>query len=260
MEWITLTSRQNPVVKRVVSLRDKKGRDLAGLFVVEGVKLISDLSRDGIFPAELFMSDTARIGQACAQALAGPDARLYLVAPCVYEKLSLEQAGEGILAVYDKACLPVPGERAVRVLALEGVQDPGNVGACVRTAAALGFDRVWLAGCADPLGPKALRASMGAVFRIPMSFFSSGAEMLARARETELFSVAACLSPDAVPLNKIDLARPVCLFIGSEGQGLTEAVSSGADRRAIIPMAAMESVNAASAAAICMWEVVRREA
>ena len=177
----------------------------------------------------------------------------------MYEKITLEQAGEGVLALYEKKRLPAPKEEMKRVLALEGVQDPGNVGACVRSAAALGFDQVWLAACADPLGPKALRASMGAVFRVPLRSFSSGDKMLSLAREKGLFTVAACLSPDAVVLNKVDLARPVCLFVGSEGQGLSEAVSGGADTRVIIPMAGMESVNAAAAAAIIMWEAVRGE-
>ena len=259
MEWIALTSRQNPVVKRVVSLRDKKKRDEAGIFPVEGIKFIEDLSADGVYPSLLFLSEDARIDRTRAEDLAGDAASLYFVSPDVYEKISLERAGEGVLAVYDKSCLPVPGDER-RVLALEGVQDPGNVGACIRSAAAFGFDGVWLTGCADPLGYKALRASMGAVFRIPLTVFAAGAEMLSRAREKDLFTVAACLSEDAEPLSAIDLNRPVCLFIGSEGQGLTPAISSGADRRAVIPMRGMESVNASVAAAVFMWEVVRREA
>lgn len=259
MEWITLTSRQNAAVKRVVSLREKKRRDEAGVFPVEGIKFISDLSRDGIFPAELFLAENARIDRERAETLAGQNTRLYLVSSSVYEKLSLEQAGEGVLAVYEKTRLPRFEGSERRVLALEGVQDPGNVGASVRSAAAFGFDAVWLAGCADPLGPKALRASMGAVYRIPLLSFSSGALLLERAREKGLFTVAACLSEDAVLLDQVDLARPVCLLIGNEGQGLSREVSAGADVRAVVPMRGMESLNAAAAAAVFMWEVKRGE-
>ena len=260
MEWMDLSSRQNPAVKRVVSLRDKKARDSAGLFAVEGIRFIGDLSRDGIYPESLFLCESARISPDRAATFAGKNTMLYLVSSGVYEKISLEQAGEGVLAVYDKACLPAPSDAEKRVLALEGVQDPGNVGACIRSAAALGFDEVWLSGCADPLGPKALRASMGAVFRTPVKILSSGEEILSLAREKGLYSVAACLSDDAVPLNAVALKGPVCLLIGNEGHGLSQTVSRGADQRAVIPMAGMESVNAAAAAAIFMWEAVRHEA
>ncbi len=260
MDWLYLTSRQNGTVKSVCSLRDKKYRDEMGLFPVEGIKFLSDLAKDGIVPAALFLSEDSRLDRARAEEMAGEKTRLYLVTPSVYEKISEEQAGEGVLALYEKSSLPAPRGGEKRVIALEGVQDPGNVGACVRSAAALGFDAVWVARCADVLGSKALRSSMGALFRIPVVIFPDGKALLSAAREKNLLSVAACLSGDAVSLSRVDLRRPVCLFIGSEGQGLTEEVARGADVRAVIPMRGMESVNAAAAAAIFMWEAVRDEA
>ena len=261
MEWITLTSRQNPVVKEAVALRNKKNRDETGLFSVEGTKFLADLARDGIFPRALFVSQEASVDEREAEeSFAGDGTRLYIVSASVYEKLSQERAGEGVFAIFEKSCLPAaPVKDARRVLALEGVQDPGNVGSCVRSAAALGFDEVWISACADPLGQKALRASMGAVFRTPLAYYPDGGAMLAAARERGLITVASCLSPDAVPLDRLDHSRSLCLFVGSEGQGLSDTVVSGADIRTVIPMTGMESLNAAAAAAILMWEVTRLE-
>ena len=260
MEWTLLSSRQNPTVKRVLSLRDKKARDEAGLFAVEGTRFVSDLARDGIFPAALFLREGARLSAKEAEAdFAGPKTKLFALTAPVYEKLSEESAGEGVFAVYAASDLPKT-DRADRVLALEDLRDPGNVGTCLRTAAALGFDAVWLSGCADPLGPKALRASMGAALRIPFLMLRDGGEMLSLAREKGLFTVAACLADDAADLRSLSVKKPLCLFIGNEGHGLSEAVCKGADLRVVIPMRAMESLNAASAASILMWEVTRCEA
>lgn len=144
-----------------------------------------------------------------------------------------------------------------RVIILENVQDPGNVGTVIRTANALGFDDVVLTGaCADIYNPKTVRATMGAIFRqnvvsVPLS------ELKARLQERGLALYAAALTDTAVDIRQLQIEK-CAVAIGSEGSGLTQELLSICDGQLIIPMqAGSESLNAAVAATIVMWESVR---
>jgi TrmH family RNA methyltransferase len=151
---------------------------------------------------------------------------------------------------------PVEGDR---LLLAEDLQDPGNVGTLIRTANAFGFDGVILAGaCADPFGPKAVRASMGAVFRRRVWTMSSGEAILAL-KEKGVPLVAAALRADAETLGKWEFPQRLALAIGNEGHGLSAEMLEAADRVVRIPMEpGAESLNAGAAAAVLLWEVYRR--
>ena len=151
---------------------------------------------------------------------------------------------------------PVSDQRRL-ILALEGLQDPGNVGTVLRTADAFGIGLVvLLEGCADLYAPKTVRASMGAVFRQPaVQMSGEGFAAFCRMRQLPLY--AAALSEKAKDLRTLSL-KHCAVAIGSEGRGLSRALRACCDGELIIPMSgAAESLNAAVASAIIMWEMQR---
>ena len=146
-----------------------------------------------------------------------------------------------------------------RVIVLEGVQDPGNVGTVIRTANALGMDAVVLTGaCADLYGPKTVRATMGALFRQPVLMCTLD-ELMQLLRANGLRLYGAALTDTAQDLRRVPLT-PAAVAIGSEGRGLSAELLAQCDGQIIIPMQpGAESLNAAVAAAVVMWEIARTE-
>ncbi len=149
-------------------------------------------------------------------------------------------------------------ENAKKLVVLDGVQDPGNVGTMIRTAEALGIDGVVFAnGCADRFSPKTLRASMGSVFRMPT--LVAGAENLGewlRTREFETY--AAMLDKSAVRLGETAFPEKTAVVIGSEGAGVSCEIAKICDKKLYIPIKGAESLNAAVAAAIIIWEITNK--
>jgi RNA methyltransferase, TrmH family len=171
------------------------------------------------------------------------------VAPALMASLSTLPHPARVIAVFRRADLPAAVALPVG-LALWRVSDPGNVGTLVRAADALGPASVLLSsGCADPTGPKALRASAGAVFRTPLGAFEAG---------EDAYRVA--LAPrDGVPLPDLELPERVIFVLGAEREGLPAEVLGAADAVATIPQAGRaESLNVATAGAIALYEWRRR--
>ncbi len=262
MDWNVIESRQNAAVKSAASLCDKKARDRAGLFVAEGKTLVLDLLSAGICPEALYLDRKAEgLCRELDEVLEGRSCRKYLLSSSAFEKISSEKGSEGILAVISYASVweRRPLLRTEKLIALEGLQDPGNVGTLVRTAAAFGFDGVLLAGCTDPFGPKAIRASMGAVARIPLRIFPDTDSLFDFLEERNVHTVAACLEPDSRTIDEVRLIPPVCVLIGNEGRGLSRRAVERATEKAIIPMQGMESLNAAVAGSVFLWEISRQK-
>ena len=132
------------------------------------------------------------------------------------------------------------------------------MGTVIRTASAFGFDGVLLVDCADPFGTKAIRATMGAIAGIPIRSFTSTDELFSFLKAKGVRSVAACLSPNSREIGETDLSEPICVLIGNEGKGLSEKAVASSDCASVIPMETMESLNAASAATVFLWEIRRR--
>ena len=142
---------------------------------------------------------------------------------------------------------------------LEDLQDPGNLGTILRTAEALGIGRVVLLGdCCDPLSPKALRASMGAVFRLGLSLERSRQGLFSRLRGEGFRLLASVPDSAALPVTEVDFSQgPCAVFIGNEGNGLSQETIAQC-QRVTIPMAGRaESLNASAAATILLWEMAR---
>ena len=227
----TITSRKNSRVQALRALgRNKAYRREQGLFLCDGEKLLSEALANGADIAEIYLRGAKPAGNM-------PEVPVYSLSEDVFDYASpLEHSPGPLFTVRAK---PLPESvRPERVIVLENVQDPGNVGTVLRTAAALGTELVVLLGdCADPYNPKTVRAAMGALFR-------------QRLWETDLSTLCAKLREWELPL--CGAALPV----GNEGRGLTDALLEKCDTKIILPMTpGSESLNAAVAASILMWEM-----
>lgn len=261
MEWNRIESRANPAVKFASGLGDKKRRDRDGVFPSEGVTLFFDFCESGIYPQKVYLSENAlSLKEKIDEALEGKKCEKYLLSPSAFEKVTTEKGSQGLLCVYSTESVfqKNPLLRFRRLVALECVQDPGNVGTVIRTAASFGFDGVLLVSSASPFGAKAIRASMGAISRIPIKEFSSTSQLFDFLKEKKLRFAAACLDEKSVSIHCADLSEPVCVLIGNEGHGLSEEAKEKSDLSVIIPIEGMESLNAAAAATVFLWEIARR--
>lgn len=253
-----ITSRDNAKIKYAAHLAASAAfRQQEGCFLAEGAKLCPELAK-GAALRELFCTEKA--WQRNPELAQLPGAH-YAIAPHVAEKLADVGSNQGVFGVFET---PTPGWECVkpggRYLALEKVQDPGNVGTLIRSAAAFGFDAVLLsAGCAQPFAPKTLRASMGAAVRIPVVQVGEMAEAAEALRSMKIPTLAAALY-HAVPLSEAGSYWPqgVCVVIGSEGQGLSDTTVAACTMAVKIPMTdRVESLNAGIAGSVLLWQFRR---
>ena len=246
-----ITSRRNPLAVRLKRLgTDKKARRAEGRFLCEGVKLVEEALRWG---AEVELLAAAE-GAALPPGLPPETRRVELPAELL-DYVSTVDTPQGVLALCRTPETAPPAELPPgRYLVLDGVQDPGNVGTIWRTADALGADGVFLLpGCAEPYAPKTVRATMGACFRLPV--WESGLEQLTGLlRGAGLPLYATALRADTADLRSAELSR-AAVVIGSEGRGVSQAVLEACTMTLKIPMRdRCESLNAATAAAVVLWE------
>lgn len=247
-----ITSVQNDRVKLAVGLLSgSKSRRKAGKIALEGVRLIRDAVEAGYIP-DFVLYDPDLVDVA---ALGVPDDLVLEASAEIIRHISATEQPQGVVGVFPMPTPTVP-RSLKRVLILDALSDPGNMGTILRTAAAAGVDVVLLApGCVDPYNDKALRGGMGAHFRIPLvaqSWDKIGATC--EGLNISLAAMAGELAYDAA-----DWTQGWGLIIGSEAHGVSEAASQLAHQHVTIPMAAeTESLNAASAAAVILFEAARQ--
>jgi TrmH family RNA methyltransferase len=227
-------------------LASRKDRVKEGLFVADGTKLLEEAVRWWPGLETVILSDGV-------QAEVPEHVRLVRVPEDVMESISPMQTPQGALFICrlpeKSAFEPKPG-----MLLLDGIQDPGNIGTILRTADALDIPVVLLEGCADPYSHKVVRSSMGAAFRVPV-VQTDWQSAQAACREAGIPVAVTALSDRAQDLRKADL-RSMAVVIGSEGQGVRPQILENAQQELIIPMNEhCESLNAAIAAAIVMWQM-----
>lgn len=249
-----ITSRDNPAVRQYTLLAaSRKARAEEGLFVTEGIKLTKEAAQ-ACSLQKLYVTEAA-----IQKYDLYPFGEPVLVSEGVAKKMSLTPAPQGIFGVFQK-----PGTRRIPLsvsqyyLVLSGLQDPGNVGTILRTAAALGIGNVFLSpDCPDPYSPKVLRASMGGVFRLALETGET-AEMITALEQAGIKVWAAALSPKAVPPQQAGLQAGTAVVIGNEGRGLAPELVDLCKGIIQIPMVpGNESLNAAMAAGILLWEMAR---
>ena len=248
---IRIEAADNKKLKLIRKLSSRKHRDALGKYVIEGINLVEeavlkDAKIDYIVASDDFASSRLDFISERADGF-------YVVDRNLYEKISDAENGSGILAVvsrdYDENSVLTSIERTDNVLVLDRVQDPGNMGTMIRTAVAAGYKAVMLIkGCADIYSPKVLRALFAEDAGSAVDILHSlGLKVFVTEPEAEL------------AYYETDLSRGAALVIGNEGRGVSEELAALADERITLPMeGSVESLNAAVAAAILMYERVRR--
>lgn len=246
-----ITSAQNPTIKAVRALAEKKNRQETGLFVAEGVRALERAGRAGIKPEQVFsVSSPQDWGQA----------RDIRVSEAVMARLSQQNNPTGVIGVFKQSALLgrfVPAADMV-ALALEDIRDPGNLGTIIRTADAVAVRHVILMGeSCDAFSPEAVRASMGSIFGVTISRMNTKeSQALLDEWPGEIVATAA----DAATDYRRVYARPTLLLMGSEGSGLSDALAAKANVAVRIPMpGGAESLNVATASALMLYEVKRPE-
>jgi len=246
-----ITSRKNPLLQHVRKLLTNRSyREKSGEYAADGVKLLEE--------AVKWCPEALRTVRGTAEVDPGPlpeQVRLVEIPDDIMAQISPMEAPQGALFT---CALPEQKQLQLdsRSLILDGIQDPGNLGTILRTADALETTVVLTPGCADAYNPKTVRATMGALFRTKPQW-GTPEQIAAACREQQIPLYVTALSDRAVDLRQADLTR-AALVIGSEGRGAGEFFLTHADRELIIPMnPRCESLNAAIAAAIVMWEMKR---
>ncbi|MDO5783634.1 MAG: RNA methyltransferase [Eubacteriales bacterium] len=256
---IRIESRENPLVKRLVRLSgDRKYRKMMGEMVCEGGKMLGEALSSGIEIHDVLVADNAQVDTGDLSRAEQSGAKLYACPSSLLAKVSNVQAPQGVVFSCERPVTGLDSLRgARRLMVLEGLQDPGNLGTVIRTADAFALDGIILCeGCVDPTSPKVVRATMGAAFRLPIAA-ATMEEAAAFLQQQKLPLYGAALAEDSIPLTQIDLHRAAVL-IGNEGRGITKKAAALCDQLLIIPMEGRaESLNASVAASIIMYEMSR---
>lgn len=262
-----LTSPHNPHIKSALRLEKRSERAQRQLTLVEGIREVSRALESGIVPVEAFVCtelvDHSRMGGALAQ-LARLDAErrthLFTVTPEVFARLAVREESGGVVLVtpfLDARLDHLPLRAKPFFAVIDRPEKPGNLGAILRTADAAGVDGVIVCGGVDLHNPNVVRASLGALFTVPVAE-ASAADAIAWLTAQQIRIIAT--TPDATTrYTAVDLTGPVAIVMGSEAEGLSAQWLAAAHERVMIPMAGhIDSLNLATATALLLYEVVRQ--
>ncbi len=246
-----ITSRQNPLMVLAHKLQNSRSeRYRQRRYIADGTKLLEEAVRWDEMLETVILKDGLELPFALPEQV-----RQVRVPEQLMRQVSAMETPQGALFI---GRIPEQPEFMLQKgsLVLDGIQDPGNLGTILRTADALEIPVVMTEGCADPYSPKTIRASMGAVFRT-RPVLTAPDQVIAESRRQNLPLYATALSSDARDLREVHLATGA-VVIGSEGRGVSEPYLQAAAEHVIIPMnPRCESLNAATAATIVMWELHR---
>ena len=266
-----ISSRNNPTVKWAASLSDKKGRDAAKSFIVEGKKLVFEAVENFLPVTHIFVAESKKnvyipeIMRFFKEKFL-ESTKISVLSDSAFEKISTEKAPQGIISVikyldffreldiiYKEEFFLEETERAI---ILSSVRDPANLGAVIRSAVAFSAKHIILsADSADIYNPKTVRASMGSLFKVKVSYVKNLSDFINSAKERGRRVFAAELEDSAVSLSELDVKPTDIFIIGNEGHGIEKELSELATASVYIPISEKtESLNAAVAAGIFMWE------
>jgi RNA methyltransferase, TrmH family len=256
-----ITSVHNPKVQAIRKLQTQsRARRDEHKFVIEGVRLSEEALQAGWQTHEVFFTDQLdERGKKVLVGFTNQGVPAEQVTQEVMKSISETETPQGILAVLSLQALPIPKNLSF-ILVLDAVRDPGNLGTILRTAAAAGVQSVLLSpGCADAFAPKVVRAGMGAHFRLPI--LQPGWETIRHILKTPGKDLGIYLADSIAgsPYTQVDFRLPLALIVGGEAGGAGSESASLADDRVHIPMpGGSESLNAAIAASILIFEVIRQ--
>lgn len=253
-----ITSKDNPLIKLVCGLQGRASiRKKEGLFVLEGLRICDDACDNSIRFDKLIISKTAKEKYALDLEKFFKNAdEIYEIHDSIFTKISDTSSPQGVIAVVKIPSLSPEILKNGRYIALEKLNDPSNLGAISRTAEALGVSGIILSSdSVDPYAPKSLRASMGTLLRMPIIILN---DFVNEIKASGLDSYACVVDSSATPITDITFTNGSILLIGNEANGLTGDAKNIANKQITIPMRGnAESFNAATAAAIAMWEMMK---
>ncbi len=269
-----ITSRSNPTVVKIGKLEDKKHRDAEGLFRFDGQKLFVEALSFGVAPEYVFIKESREkeLVETLTDKLSNiPDKTVeyILVGDSAFEKMTNEKAPDGIifcgkhLDKLHKSIKISNGNFELadgRLFMLESVRDPGNLGAVLRCAAAFGVSQIVMSeDCADIYNPKTVRASMGALFKVSTVKTDNLPDTIRAIKDSGRRVFATALDFGAIKLGQFEILETDVFLVGNEGHGLSAETIEASSGSVFIPMMeGTESLNAATAAAVCMWEAARK--
>ena len=255
-----ITSKDNPNIKIFRKLTEsKKCRRETGMFPLEGIRLISDAVKENAELHSVFVTESFLEKQ--GEALNFPSGVSLLVIPDELGKsISDTSSAQGVFAVckdIEKPHFSQVIKRGGKYLLLCNLQDPGNLGTIIRTADAVGLDGVFLSECCELYNPKVIRSTMGSLFRMNVSEVSFE-EIFPLFEQRGVPSYAAVIDRDAVSLTDCNFSEGGVVLIGNEGNGLPESITKACEKKLTIKMNGnINSLNAAMAAGIIIWELVK---
>jgi RNA methyltransferase, TrmH family len=251
-----ITSQQNPRLKLIRALlTQSKARRREGRVVLEGERLIRDVSEQGYIAD--FVLYREGLQSALIDQLSAAEVPCLPVEARLLEDASDTEQSQGLMAVFPAPRVEL-SPKASLIIAVDSLRDPGNLGTILRTASAAGADGALLMqGTVDALNPKALRAGMGAQFRLPT--FPVEWDRIKERFEDWALVAADASAQDVTPYTSESWEQPTILIVGGEAHGLTDAGKAYAERSVSIPMASgVESLNSAVAAAVILYEIQRQ--
>lgn len=256
-----IKSKDNEKVKLFSKLSQSKYRKHTSLCLAEGIKLSDEAVSKGFCKYLIVNENMAENSEICRiVSSADGSFEIMAVSEAVFSKISTESAPQGIISVCSfkpeiNSDLSSLITKTGKIIALEGIRDPGNLGTIIRSAVAFGFDGVIVGDCADIYSPKTLRATMGALFSIPVYEVSDLVSALDTLKKQGRRVFGAVLNEDSLELGSYTAEVGDITVIGNEGHGLSDAVRSVCTDYVKIPISEKsESLNAAIAASVIMWE------
>ncbi|WP_320667130.1 RNA methyltransferase [Prochlorococcus sp. MIT 1307] len=263
-----ISSRRNPLVRRLKALASKEGREKFSLLLLEGTHLLEEALKTSFFPGEIIATSSWLKDHLELLKLIPKNVLFHEVTRSVLEAALTTKNPDGVAALFPLEAIPKPPKDLDFVLALDRLQDPGNLGTLFRTALAAEVQVIWLALGADPLSQKVLRASAGATLHLPYER-SGGEEKVAIKEFVEKLEFAVMrgyqvvgsfvpggsLSDSTCPYWELDWTKPTVLVLGNEGSGLHPLIKSCCTHSITLPHSSLvESLNVASAAVPLLLE------
>ena len=254
-----ITSTSNPQVKRLLQLQKKsKARNEEGVFVVEGLRMFAEVPKERV--EKVYVSETLYNKKKHEMNL--EELPLEILSDSVFKHVSDTQTPQGVLCIVKQHTYEIDALLNIKnphFMVLDNLQDPGNLGTIVRTAEGAGVDAVFMSkDCVDIYNPKTIRSTMGSIYRMPTIYIEDTLKLLELFKEKGIKSYAAHLDGKN-SYDKENYCMGTAILIGNEGNGLRDEVSNKADIWVRIPMEGqVESLNAAIAASVLMFEVARQ--
>ena len=257
-----ITSKENEFIKHVKKLKDKKYRDINNEYVIEGIKLVAEAIQEKAFIKQIILCDDCERNETISKDLMYEIAKYecIYVTQKIFKYLSEVQTPQGILAIIEKT----PANTEIdytqdMIVGLNDIQDPGNLGAILRTVDSIGLKKILVSkGTADAYNPKVVRSTMGAIFRVKIIECEDLKQTLKEVKKHKFKIMVSSLQTDNT-IYDVDYHKKV-VIIGNEANGVEKEIQEFADEKVKIPMLGRtESLNASVATGIILYEYVRQK-